>query len=142
MSEGHWYDRVLDLLLGEDENNPKNRMALICQNCRLVNGQAPPGTKTLADLGKWRCYGCRTLNGVDEGAKAVQEMKERIQETNTKEEFTSEAEDKSTEDPEDTPGSDDIEHHEPVVKDNEDLEEEKVEGKAKRGRPKSNRKKA
>ena len=78
---GHWYDRVLDLLLGEDETLPKNRMALICQNCRLVNGQAPPGTKTLADLGKWRCFGCGSWNGEeDEAAKVVQEMKERIEE--------------------------------------------------------------
>ncbi|KAK6839973.1 hypothetical protein PG987_005839 [Apiospora arundinis] len=44
-----WYDRILDLMLGEDETAPKNRIVLICQNCRLVNGQAPPGTKALAD---------------------------------------------------------------------------------------------
>ncbi|KAI9649248.1 hypothetical protein NHQ30_001816 [Ciborinia camelliae] len=143
VSAGHWYDRVLDLLLGEDETHPKNRMALICQNCRLVNGQAPPGTKTLADLGKWRCFGCRTLNGQeDEAAKAVQEMKERIQEKKGKEDITSEPEDKSTEDPEDTPGSEDIDQDEPAVQGEEESEEEKVEVKPKRGRPKSNRKKA
>lgn len=77
---GNWYDRILDLLLGEDETAPKNRVALICQNCRLVNGQAPPGTKSLATLGKWRCFGCGTLNGEeDEAVKVVQEMKERIE---------------------------------------------------------------
>ncbi|KAG9240807.1 hypothetical protein BJ878DRAFT_524094 [Calycina marina] len=76
---GNWYDRVLDLLLGEDETSPRNRIALICQNCRLVNGQAPPGTKTLGELGRWRCLGCGGINGeVDEGVKAVQEMKEKI----------------------------------------------------------------
>jgi hypothetical protein len=76
---GHWYDRVLDLLLGEDETSPKNRIILICQNCRLVNGQAPPGTKSLAELGKWKCFGCGKLNGEeDEAVKAVQEMKEMI----------------------------------------------------------------
>lgn len=81
-SGGHWYDRVLDLLLGEDEILPKNRIALICQNCRLVNGQAPPGTKTLAELGKWKCYGCGSVNGEeDEGEKVVQEIKGRIEET-------------------------------------------------------------
>ena len=80
-TEGHWYDRVLDLLMGEDETNPKNRMALICHNCRLVNGQAPPGIKAPAELGKWRCYGCGELNGEeDEAVKVVQEMKERIEE--------------------------------------------------------------
>ncbi|KAK6594602.1 hypothetical protein H4I96_10333 [Botrytis cinerea] len=140
VAEGHWYDRVLDLLLGEDETHPKNRMALICKNCRLVNGQAPPGTKSLADLGKWRCFGCRTLNGEeDEAAKAVQEMKEKIQDTNVKEETHSELEDRSTEDPEDTPGSEDIDHDD--IKNEEESEEEKVEVKPKRGRPKSTRKK-
>lgn len=65
--------------MGEDETSPKNRVALICSNCRLVNGQAPPGTKSLADLGKWRCFGCGGWNGEeDEGAKVVKEMKERI----------------------------------------------------------------
>lgn len=74
---GNWYDRVLDLLLGEDETLPKNRVALICQSCRLVNGQAPPGTKSLADLGKWRCFGCGTMNGVEhEAVQAVEEMKQ------------------------------------------------------------------
>ncbi|KAH8816780.1 hypothetical protein F5884DRAFT_641304, partial [Xylogone sp. PMI_703] len=76
---GNWYDRVLDVLLGEDETLPKNRFVLICQHCRLVNGQAPPGTTKLSDLGRWRCYGCGGWNGeLDEGLKAVQEMKEKI----------------------------------------------------------------
>lgn len=140
VAEGHWYDRVLDLLLGEDETHPKNRLALICKTCRLVNGQAPPGTKTLPDLGQWRCFGCRTLNGEeDEGAKAVQEMKEKIQETNVKEEITSELDDRSTENAEDTPGSEDFEHDH--IKDEEPSEEEKVEVKPKRERPKSTRRK-
>lgn len=78
-SSGHWYDRMLDLLMGEDETSPKNRVVLICTKCRLVNGQAPPGVKTLSELGKWRCYGCGELNGEDdEAAKVVAEMKERI----------------------------------------------------------------
>ena len=76
---GHWYDRVLDLLLGEDETSPKNRIILICQKCRLVNGQAPPGTKSLAELGKWKCFGCGEVNGEeDEAVEAVEEMKELI----------------------------------------------------------------
>ena len=60
-----WYDRLMDVLLGEDETNPKNRIVLICQNCRLVNGQAPPGVKTLQQVGEWRCTGCGTMNGQD-----------------------------------------------------------------------------
>ena len=52
------YDRVMDVLLGEDETLPRARLALICDNCRLVNGQAAPGVKRLEDVGKWRCGGC------------------------------------------------------------------------------------
>ncbi|KAF2473528.1 uncharacterized protein BDR25DRAFT_283145 [Lindgomyces ingoldianus] len=64
-TQTHWYDRILDALLGEDEAQPKNRLALICSECRLVNGQAPPGTRTLEDLGRWRCCGCGAWNGND-----------------------------------------------------------------------------
>jgi hypothetical protein len=71
-----WYDRILDLLLGEDETSPRNRIVLICQNCRLVNGQAPPGIKRLQDVGRWRCVGCGGWNRIeDEGVKAIKEMK-------------------------------------------------------------------
>lgn len=59
----HWYDRLIDVLLGEDESLPRNRLALICMNCRLVNGQAPPGAKAPEDVGTWRCFGCGTMNG-------------------------------------------------------------------------------
>ncbi|KAL2758308.1 hypothetical protein ACRALDRAFT_1015288, partial [Sodiomyces alcalophilus JCM 7366] len=70
----HWYDRILDLLLGEDETAPRNRIVLICQNCRLVNGQAPPGTKTLAEIGTWKCMTCGAANGeMDEGKRLVKE---------------------------------------------------------------------
>lgn len=71
----HWYDRILDVMLGEDETLAKNRLALLCQNCRLVNGQAPPGVKTPEELGKWRCQSCGAWNGVQaEATKMVQEM--------------------------------------------------------------------
>lgn len=73
-SGAHWYDRILDVLLGEDETAAKNRLALICSNCRLVNGQAPPGVRTLEELGKWRCSSCGAWNGVDsEESKVVKE---------------------------------------------------------------------
>jgi hypothetical protein len=62
-TQTHWYDRILDALLGEDETQPKNRVVLICHGCRLVNGQAPPGVRTLEDLGRWRCSGCGAWNG-------------------------------------------------------------------------------
>ncbi|KAL2880407.1 hypothetical protein SGCOL_004124 [Colletotrichum sp. CLE4] len=71
----HWYDRIMDLLLGEDETASKNRIALICKNCRLVNGQAPPGTKALSDIGTWKCMGCGATNGeMEEGKRIMQEV--------------------------------------------------------------------
>lgn len=71
----HWYDRILDVLLGDDETAAKNRLALLCSNCRLVNGQAPPGVNTLEQLGRWRCAGCGSWNGVEsEGARVVKEI--------------------------------------------------------------------
>jgi len=60
-----WYDRILDVVLGEDETQAKNRIVLICQSCRLVNGQAPPGTRTLEEVGRWRCSSCNAMNGVE-----------------------------------------------------------------------------
>lgn len=69
---GHkWYDRILDVVLGEDETAPKNRIVLICEHCRLVNGQAPPGTRAIEDLGKWRCMGCGTMNGAESEVSRV-----------------------------------------------------------------------
>ncbi|KAF2814081.1 uncharacterized protein BDZ99DRAFT_459812 [Mytilinidion resinicola] len=80
-TQSRWYDRILDVLLGEDETQPKNRLALICSECRLVNGQAPPGTRTLEDVGRWRCAGCRAWNGREKreevGALAEAWEKER-----------------------------------------------------------------
>ncbi|KAK0717254.1 hypothetical protein B0T26DRAFT_292201 [Lasiosphaeria miniovina] len=74
-AESHWYDRILDTLLGEDETAAKNKIVLICGRCRLVNGQAPPGTKSLADLGTWKCMACGAVNGeMDEGKRIVQEV--------------------------------------------------------------------
>ncbi|KAL9638032.1 MAG: hypothetical protein Q9164_001826 [Protoblastenia rupestris] len=73
-----WYDRIMDVLLGEDESLPGKRLALICSNCRLVNGQAPPGVKRMEDVGKWRCAGCGTMNGEEnEVQKLVAGIKHR-----------------------------------------------------------------
>lgn len=66
-------------MLGEDENLAKNRLVLLCQNCRQVNGQAPPGVKTSEELGRWKCQSCHAWNGSQvEAEKMVQEMTERI----------------------------------------------------------------
>ena len=70
-----WYDRIMDVVLGEDETQAKNRLVLICQNCRLVNGQAPPGVRTLEELGRWRCSSCHAWNGAEnEESKILQRM--------------------------------------------------------------------
>ena len=74
LTQSHWYDRILDALLGEDETQPKNRFALICSQCRLVNGQAPPGARTLEDVGRWRCGGCSAWNGKEKPHEEVADL--------------------------------------------------------------------
>jgi endoplasmic reticulum junction formation protein lunapark len=64
-SGGGWMDRLVTALMGEDETLPTNRLALLCTNCRLINGLAPPGVRTLEELGKWKCGRCGAWNGVD-----------------------------------------------------------------------------
>lgn len=137
---GHWYDRMLDLLLGEDEMLPKNRLALICESCRLVNGQAPPGTKSLSELGKWRCLGCGATNGENEAVKVVQEMKERIK---NEQQPVSPSENKV----EETGNASDGEHNVDAKEDEHDVEDgpedsasDTIEIKPK-GRPQGSRKK-
>ncbi|KAJ6153579.1 hypothetical protein N7470_006538 [Penicillium chermesinum] len=71
IEQPHWYDRLLDVLLGEDEMQPRNRMAMICSSCRLVNGQAPPGIKTPEELGRWRCGSCGAWNGEESEATQI-----------------------------------------------------------------------
>lgn len=74
--ESRWYDRLFDVILGEDETAPQNRIVLLCSSCRLVNGQAAPGVKSLSDIGRWRCMSCGAHNGVeeDEGKRIVREV--------------------------------------------------------------------
>ena len=73
----------MDALLGEDETAPRNRIALICNQCRLVNGQAPPGVKSLEDVGKWRCGGCGIMNGEEsEAKKLVASIEREVASTN------------------------------------------------------------
>lgn len=77
--DSRWYDRILDALLGEDETSSKNRFALICSKCRLVNGQAPPGAKSLEDVGIWRCSGCGAMNGKESEASKVVKLAQAAQ---------------------------------------------------------------
>ncbi|ROV88072.1 hypothetical protein VSDG_09391 [Cytospora chrysosperma] len=86
-SQNHWYDRIMDLLLGEDETASKNRIVLICKHCRLVNGQAPPGTNSLAELGVWKCMACGAMNGEEnEGKRIVKEVLGQTESTDDGEE--------------------------------------------------------
>ncbi|EPS42769.1 hypothetical protein H072_3245 [Dactylellina haptotyla CBS 200.50] len=73
--EPQWYDRFLDVLLGEDEMSAKNRYALICSNCRQVNGLAPPGTNNVEDI-RFICGRC----GAENGKPAVKELIGKIAE--------------------------------------------------------------
>ncbi|KAI0018044.1 hypothetical protein F4780DRAFT_781747 [Xylariomycetidae sp. FL0641] len=80
-----WYDRILDLMLGEDEMAPKNRIVLICSQCRLVNGQAPPGTRSLSEIGTWKCMSCGAANGgMDEGKRIIREVLDGSKEARSK----------------------------------------------------------
>ncbi|KAF2097595.1 hypothetical protein NA57DRAFT_58169 [Rhizodiscina lignyota] len=75
LTQSRWYDRIMEALLGEDELQAKNRIALICQQCRLVNGQAPPGTKSLEEVGRWRCSSCGSWNGQEsEASRLVKQL--------------------------------------------------------------------
>src|SRR6201999_441738 len=61
----HWYDRILDVLLGEDETVTKNRLVLLCSRSRLVNGQALPRLRALEELVRWRSSGSGAWNGIE-----------------------------------------------------------------------------
>lgn len=80
-----WYDRILDVLLGEDETQPKDRFVLICAHCRLVNGQAPPGTKSLEEMGKWKCMACGGWNGQENEAQKLVAAIQRQEAANSEE---------------------------------------------------------
>jgi endoplasmic reticulum junction formation protein lunapark len=54
-------DRLLDLLVGEDETAPEHRYALICVRCRMHNGLAPPGEMP-GEVG-YLCARCGQWNG-------------------------------------------------------------------------------
>jgi len=83
--EPRWFDRLLDSIMGEDETLATQRLALVCSHCRLVNGLAPPGVRTLEEVGKWRCRQCGGWNGEefdavrvakDDGSEKIPETKD------------------------------------------------------------------
>lgn len=63
----HWYDRILDMIVGEDEYSPKSRYALICENCRRHNGLAQPGE--LPQFVVYICPQCGYRNGQENTKK-------------------------------------------------------------------------
>ena len=67
-------DRVLDLLVGEDENAADHRYALICRHCRAHNGLAPPGERG-DDVG-YLCGRCGEWNGPDPNKKEQNKPKD------------------------------------------------------------------
>ena len=69
-------DRVLDLLVGEDENAADHRYALICRHCRAHNGLAPPGERG-EDVG-YLCGRCGGWNGPDPNKKDQSKTKDVI----------------------------------------------------------------
>lgn len=76
-----WYDRLLDVLVGEDETSAKNRYTLICKNCRMVNGLAPPGIRNLEDIEGWGCARCGTVNGRLPSRPPSRRQEEEVEET-------------------------------------------------------------
>lgn len=72
-------DRLLLLIIGEDEFDVSKRYALICSTCHSHNGLAPPGE--LAIDVKYICPHCGKPNGVEaeekENGKPVEEIQEK-----------------------------------------------------------------
>lgn len=133
-TQSHWYDRILDALLGEDETQPKNRLALICSECRLVNGQAPPGVRTVEDIGKWRCGGCRAWNGKE---RPHEEVANLVQ--NWDAERTAKAQEKVRDADEDDEGDD--EEEEDAAREMVEVKEEAPPSKSTRSKTKGKGKK-
>lgn len=85
-----WYDRILDILVGEDEQSPKNRQALICANCFNHNGLAQYGES--AQTVVYICPRCGFKNGLD--AKHKHEIKGEVKDE-TKDKPNDEIEEKT-----------------------------------------------
>jgi len=125
-----WYDRILDVILGEDEMSAKARFALICKNCRMVNGLAPPGTRSLEDMDQWGCARCGTMNGrkrlrnpMDEKQSASRDSSESRDSARRVTRSRKQAESEASESEESTAG-DDVEEETPLVKQELESEEE------------------
>ncbi|ODV92086.1 hypothetical protein CANCADRAFT_42705 [Tortispora caseinolytica NRRL Y-17796] len=67
----HWYDRLLENLIGVSDTSPNSRYALICQNCYHHNGLAMPGQNPKNI--KFVCRNCKTLNPVEQPSESCDE---------------------------------------------------------------------
>lgn len=134
-TQSHWYDRILDALLGEDETQPKNRLVLICSECRLVNGQAPPGARTDEDIGKWRCGGCKAWNGKE---KPHEEVAHLVQDWDA--ERTTKARE-MVKDAEEEDEGDDADEEEPLAQEMVEVKDETPPSKSTRSKTKGKGKK-
>jgi len=134
-TQSHWYDRILDALLGEDETQPKNRLALICSECRLVNGQAPPGARTIEDVGEWRCGGCKAWNGKE---RPHEEVASLVQSWDA--ERTAKAQE-MVQDAEEEDEDEDVDEEEPGVQEMVEVKEEAPPSRSTRSKTKGKGKK-
>ncbi|EGV61366.1 hypothetical protein CANTEDRAFT_98617 [Yamadazyma tenuis ATCC 10573] len=67
-------DRILDILVGSEDESIENRYALICKKCFNHCGLAPPSTKDPATV-TFVCPYCKFLNG-DEPKESISPVKE------------------------------------------------------------------
>lgn len=67
-----WYDRILDMIVGEDEYSPKYRYALICEKCHRHNGLALPGESPQYVV--YFCPGCNHRNGTKKPKKRTKQQ--------------------------------------------------------------------
>lgn len=67
-----WSDRLMDMVLGDDANDPLNRYALICARCKAHNGLAPPG-KTPPEI-EYVCPLCGFRNNAGPVPDGVPQM--------------------------------------------------------------------
>lgn len=57
--ERHWYDRLVDVIVGENEASPNSKYALICEKCSNHNGLALPSE---IDEIQYTCPRCGFFN--------------------------------------------------------------------------------